>query len=190
MTMADENNSAAIYTLMAAPSVSLADARRIGEELSVNWSVVPVEEFRGALATELEHADVTHGDLAVTGRIALAHLREDPGYYGRLARAEAEAEAYWATRQKPSPTLGGARNSAWTVTALVVVALAIIVFFARVAWRWKCRHRAREEFLYNAPFLTAGFPIQFDPAYSSPFETDYCWHAPAACAGFALEPSL
>lgn len=47
--MADENNSAAIYTLMAAPSVSLADARRIGEELSVNWSVVPVEEFRGPL---------------------------------------------------------------------------------------------------------------------------------------------
>lgn len=170
---------------MAPPGVSLADARRIGEELAVNWSVVPVEAFRGALATELEHADVTHGDLAVTGRIALAHLREDPGYYGRLARAEAEAEAYWATRQKPSPTLGGgARKKAMAVAALVVVALAIVVFFARaaVAWRRECR-RARG---LQPPSGRCGLGDHHEQSVPSPFE----WHAPAACAGFALEPSL
>jgi hypothetical protein len=56
------------------------------------------------LAVELEHGthdsetNVTDDDLAVTGKIALAHLKEFPDYYTRLGRMEAEAEAYWADR--------------------------------------------------------------------------------------------
>lgn len=37
---------------------------------------------------ELEHADVTGGDPVMTGKIALAHLREDPQYYDKLERME------------------------------------------------------------------------------------------------------
>jgi hypothetical protein len=48
---------------------------------------------------ELEHGtrdpetDVTGDDPLLTGKIALAHLREFPDYYPRLARMEAEGEA-------------------------------------------------------------------------------------------------
>ena len=37
-----------------------------------------------------------------TGKIAWAHLTEFPDYYTRLAKMEAEAESYWAEREKPS----------------------------------------------------------------------------------------
>jgi Protein of unknown function (DUF5661) len=37
--------------------------------------------------------DITGDDPLLTGRIALAHLRELPDYYTRLARMEAEGEA-------------------------------------------------------------------------------------------------
>ena len=48
---------------------------------------------------ELEHGlhdpetDVTGSDPIVTGKIALAHLKEFPDYYTRLKKMEAEAEA-------------------------------------------------------------------------------------------------
>ena len=47
---------------------------------------------------ELEHGphdlltNVTDGDPVVTGKIALAHLKEFPDYYTRLARMEDEAK--------------------------------------------------------------------------------------------------
>ena len=53
------------------------------------------------LAVELEHGlhdlqtNVTGDDELVTGKIALAHLKEIRDYYTRLAIMEREAEAYW-----------------------------------------------------------------------------------------------
>ncbi len=79
-----------------------AEARRIGDSIGVNWSRIPISEFREGLGVELEHGahdaqtDVTDDDLEVTGRIALAHLKEFPDYYTRLAKMEAEAEQYWS----------------------------------------------------------------------------------------------
>ena len=35
----------------------------------------------------------------VTGKIALAHMKEFPDYYERLARMEAEAERDWAAKR-------------------------------------------------------------------------------------------
>lgn len=77
------------------------DARRIGEQLGIEWASSPfdVEEFRAGMDIELEHGtrdpdtDVTGDDPLLTGKIALAHLRELPDYYSRLARMEAEGEA-------------------------------------------------------------------------------------------------
>ena len=34
----------------------------------------------------------------------------------------------------------------------------------------------------------SSFYFQYDPAYSTGFEHDYCWHNPVACSGFMLEP--
>jgi hypothetical protein len=39
-------------------------------------------------------------DLTLTGKIALAHFREFPDYYTRLAAMEAEADAYWAAKKR------------------------------------------------------------------------------------------
>ena len=78
------------------------EARTIGETIGVDWSTIPLEEFRMGLNVELEHGshdamtDVTGDDSEVTGKIALAHLKEFSDYYSRLAKMEAEAEAYWS----------------------------------------------------------------------------------------------
>jgi Protein of unknown function (DUF5661) len=57
-----------------------------------------VEQFRRGLDVELEHGshdpatNVTNDDPILTGKIALAHLRELSDYYTRLAEMEGEAE--------------------------------------------------------------------------------------------------
>jgi hypothetical protein len=85
--------------------ISAAEARTVGSTLAIDWSKVDLEQFRRGLEVELEHGardpetDVTKDDLTLTGKIALAHLREYPDYYTRLDQLEAEADAYWATRR-------------------------------------------------------------------------------------------
>jgi hypothetical protein len=77
------------------------EARRVGEEIGIDWSDSPfdVEQFRMGMDVELEHGlhdvmtNVTDSDPIVTGKIALAHLKEFADYYTRLARMEADAEA-------------------------------------------------------------------------------------------------
>lgn len=81
------------------------EARRIGDALGTDWNVVWLEEFRMGLGVELEHGthdpetNVTNDDGMLTGKIALAHLREFPDYYTRLEKHEKEAEAYWGSRR-------------------------------------------------------------------------------------------
>jgi len=80
------------------------DVTRIGETLGINWEEIRVEEFWAGLSVELEHGardpetNVTNDDEIQTGKIALAHLREFPDYYTRLAKMEQEAEAYWDSK--------------------------------------------------------------------------------------------
>ena len=76
------------------------EARVIGQRIGVDWSAgdVDLEQFRMGLAIELEHGsqdpatNVTNDDETITGKIALAHLKEIPDYYTRLAAMESEAE--------------------------------------------------------------------------------------------------
>jgi hypothetical protein len=78
------------------------EAKHIGDSLGVDWDQVDLEQFRMGLLVELEHGtrdpetNVTDDDVSLTGKIALAHLKEFPDYYTRLAELEAEAETYWA----------------------------------------------------------------------------------------------
>jgi hypothetical protein len=82
------------------------EALRIGDAIAVDWSQVVLEEFRMGLAVELEHGlhdpqtNVTGDDEVLSGRIALAHLKEFPDYYTRLLKLEEEADAYWADKGK------------------------------------------------------------------------------------------
>lgn len=81
-------------------------ARSIGEKIGLKWGSesFDVEQFRMGMDVELEHGkvdpqtNVTDDDPVVTGKIALAHLREFPDYYTRLYELEEEADAYHRTR--------------------------------------------------------------------------------------------
>ncbi|MBK5229634.1 MAG: hypothetical protein JJE27_00530 [Thermoleophilia bacterium] len=81
-------------------------AREIGERIGIDWSSSPfdTEQFRAGMDVELEHGthdietNVTDDNDVTTAKIALAHLREFPDYYTRLAIMEEEAEAYWEGR--------------------------------------------------------------------------------------------
>jgi hypothetical protein len=80
---------------------TLEEAKRIGNQLGVNWAKCNPEQFKMGLEVELEHGkinpvtDVTNDDLMTTGKIAMAHLNEFPDYYDRLEKMEKEAEAFW-----------------------------------------------------------------------------------------------
>lgn len=43
-------------------------------------------EFKQGIVVELEHTDVTGGDLELTAKIAAAHLKEVPNYYTLLKK--------------------------------------------------------------------------------------------------------
>ena len=59
-------------------------ARAVGQRIGIDWAAgdVDLEQFRMGLAIELEHGtqdpttNVTDDDETITGKIALAHLRE------------------------------------------------------------------------------------------------------------------
>ena len=78
------------------------EAARIAGYLGIDFDRSPfdLEQFRRGMEVELEHGsrdpetNVTGDNPLVTGRIALAHLREMPDYYTRLAKMEAEAEVH------------------------------------------------------------------------------------------------
>jgi hypothetical protein len=80
------------------------EAKRVGDAIGVDWSRFDLEQFRAGMDVEFEHGshdpqtDVTGDDPIVTGKIALAHMKEFPDYYERLERMEREAEQDWADR--------------------------------------------------------------------------------------------
>jgi hypothetical protein len=86
---------------MMRKSFTAEEARHVAATLGVDWQDFDVEQFRMGMDVELEHGladpetNVTNDDDLLTGKIALAHLREFPDYYDRLARMEQEAKAHW-----------------------------------------------------------------------------------------------
>ena len=90
---------------MSKRSVSVEVAKGIGAKLGIDWTKIDLDQFQRGMTVEFEHGahdpetNVTGDDLVMTGKIAWAHLKEFPDYYTRLAKLEAEADAYWATRR-------------------------------------------------------------------------------------------
>ena len=86
---------------MSAPThFSADDARQVGAEIGIDWDSASfdLEQFRRGMEVELEHGrhdpatNVTDDDPVVTGKIALAHLKEFPDFYSRLERMEEQAK--------------------------------------------------------------------------------------------------
>jgi hypothetical protein len=92
-----------VNEMTARKTFSAEDARRVGEQIGIEWESAPfdIEQFRRGMDVELEHGlqdlatNVTNGDPVFTGKIALAHLKEFPDYYTRLERLEEEAKLEW-----------------------------------------------------------------------------------------------
>lgn len=88
--------------MCAKKQFSYDEAKQIGDVLGIDWHQFTVEEFQIGLEVELEHGtrdtqtNVSNDDALITGKIALAHLKEFPDYYTRLSAMEKEADAYWA----------------------------------------------------------------------------------------------
>ncbi len=86
--------------------LTLEETRRLGEQVGIDWSNSPfgVERIQDGIEVEFEHGshdpatDVTHDDPVLTGKIALAHLKEFPDYYVRLERMEREAKEQQGSR--------------------------------------------------------------------------------------------
>lgn len=80
---------------------SKEESRLVGELLGVNWTSFDVDQFWRGMHVELEHGtrdlltNVTGDDKLITGKIALAHLKEFPDYYDRLEKMEKEADEFW-----------------------------------------------------------------------------------------------
>ena len=81
---------------------SLTEAKKIGGDLGIDWHSFDVKQFQLGLEVELEHGardiqtNVSNDDAVITGKIALAHLKEFPDYYTRLSAMEKDADEYWA----------------------------------------------------------------------------------------------
>jgi hypothetical protein len=80
--------------------------KKVGDALIVDWSKISMEQFASGMEVELEHGtkdpktNVTDDDMMLTGKIALAHLKEFPDYYSRLEKMENEAKAYPQANEK------------------------------------------------------------------------------------------
>ena len=82
--------------------IDLAESRRIGDRLGIDWRQFAIQQFQQAL--NVEHGrvarepelDSINDDVLLSGKIALAHLIEFPEYYARLAVMNKEADEYWA----------------------------------------------------------------------------------------------
>ncbi|NYZ79525.1 hypothetical protein H0N99_05245 [Candidatus Micrarchaeota archaeon] len=85
---------------------TMRDAEMIGRAIGIDWkkSKFDVREFWVGIHVELEHGrrdpvtNVTNDDPIMTGKIALAHLNEFPGYYKRLKKMKKEAEKAYKKR--------------------------------------------------------------------------------------------
>ena len=86
--------------MSARENFSAEEARRIGEQIGIDWDSSPfdVDQFRRGMDVELEHGlhdlltNVTDDDPVTTGKIARAHLNEFPDYYTRLEQMEEQAK--------------------------------------------------------------------------------------------------
>jgi len=85
---------------MQKKSFTTEEAKKIGEQLGIDWTKFDIKQFRKGMDIELEHGtvdsntNITNDNSLMTGKIALAHLNEFPDYYSRLEKLEKEAEEF------------------------------------------------------------------------------------------------
>jgi len=94
----DQPRGAQVEAQLARTTFSESEAREAGAAIGIDWDSAPfeVDQLRRGMEVELEHGrrdpstNVTDDDPRATAKIALAHLKELPDYYDRLAAMEGE----------------------------------------------------------------------------------------------------
>lgn len=94
----DSNSSKNTY-------ISKEDAMRVADELGYSFDI---DEFTQGMNVELEHQDVTNGDIVMTAKIAAAHLRENPKYYSLLKKYVESPSVHELALVAPNGTINGA----------------------------------------------------------------------------------
>jgi hypothetical protein len=94
---------------IAKKGISLADVRKVGAKLNVDFTKLDVKVLQYGMNIELEHGyidqrtNVTNNNLNMTAKIALAHIIEFPDYYDRLKKLEKDADRFWKNKKKIDP---------------------------------------------------------------------------------------
>jgi uncharacterized protein DUF5661 len=94
----DQPRTAHLDAPLPRTTFSESEAREAGSAIGIDWDTAPfdADQFRRGMEVELEHGrhdpstNVTDDDPLTTAKIALAHLKELPDYYDRLAVMEGE----------------------------------------------------------------------------------------------------
>jgi hypothetical protein len=89
--------------------INKLNAEKLAKKYKINLEIIPFDEWKFGLEVELEHGkkiskltNITHDNLDLTAKIAIAHLIEDPRYYKYLKQIESKREKYWEKRNKPT----------------------------------------------------------------------------------------
>ena len=69
-------------------NISKEHSDRLFQAMKLDPKKYNPEQFHMGMNVELEHKDVTKGNLKMTAKIALAHLSEVPDYYTKLTNAK------------------------------------------------------------------------------------------------------
>ena len=83
---------------------TLAEAKRIGDKLGLDWDIVDIQQFRLGMNTESAvgaYNPITEfatDDPILIGKLVRAHLNGSPDYYTRWIQQEKEAEAALARK--------------------------------------------------------------------------------------------
>jgi hypothetical protein len=66
--------------------ITLAQAKRVGDKLGVNWDKVDLNELRMGIQEEAEHKSLVGNSMTAWAKVSLSHLKERKDYYSRLRR--------------------------------------------------------------------------------------------------------
>ena len=122
---------------MASRKFTAKEARSIGSSIGVDFQKFSLDEFRKGLSAELEHKDVTRGNLSITGKIAMAHLREMPDYYTKLDLMERGACCPCSPLHKKLQRIENRESSTPRKATVSHVAPASVAKVARRALEWR-----------------------------------------------------
>lgn len=78
---------------MSKSQITKTDALLLANKHKINLDVIPISDLHYGLNVELEHKDLTKGNLDKTLKIVLAHLKESPKYYKELKKMEVKLKS-------------------------------------------------------------------------------------------------